>query len=69
MLLALATGVGLTLSLTLAGPAGVATAAPPNCDTTQSPVQVTADCVDPTYSPPGDRHEEDLTDSRRAPSG
>ena len=69
VLLALATGVGLTVSLTLAGPAGVATAAPPNCDTTQSPVQVTADCVDPTYARPVIDTKEDLTDSRRAPSG
>ena len=41
----LAGGLGLALSLTLAGPAGVATAAPPERHITRAPVQVTADCV------------------------
>lgn len=58
---ALATGLGLALSLTLAGPADVATAAPEQCDTTKSPVQVTAECVDPTYARPVIDAQEDLT--------
>ena len=61
LLALLAGALGLALSLTLAGPAGVATAAPPDCDTAQSPVQVTADCVDQTYAHPVIDSEEDLT--------
>src|SRR4051794_5238672 len=57
----LAAGLGLTLSLVVVGPTGTATAAPQECDTTQSPVQVTAECVDPTYAHPVIDTEDDLT--------